>query len=164
MAAIRQRDAVDLPLVILGRLAVSALFNHFRDKAGLTSFQRVAKLLDGFIGLRLGPQNMHYFGKVPANQVRHISKCRQRRGVRLPNAEVGVNQVNAKGSFIDEGLELDGAMAQRFLGLLALGHVARHREQACRLAARIRNRRNCHIPPLVGCAANLLNDAIAFVE
>ena len=49
---------------------------------------------------------------------------------------------------VDEEAPALLAFAQRLVGQFARGHIARHRKQARRLAVRIQNGRNRHIPPL----------------
>ena len=65
----------------------------------------------------------------------------------MPDAEVGVNQVNAQWRLIEKGFELRGSLTQSVFGGLALAHVARHDQQARRLSAGVENRRNHHVPP-----------------
>ena len=53
VAATRERDAVDLPLVVLGHPAVPALLDPLGGDVRLASVERVAEKADDFIGIGL---------------------------------------------------------------------------------------------------------------
>ena len=120
-------NAVNPPLVVFGGLTVKALLKAFGGNISVPGFERVAEALNNFIGIALGPQAVDHLVEVAANQTGNISENRKGRGIDLAEAKVGVDDVNAERSVLEQRLELSGTLAQGRLGVFALGNVVRLR-------------------------------------
>ena len=121
VAAVRQRDAVDLPFVVRGSAAVEALGDQFFGLEGLARRERVAELLHDVIGARCPPDVLHHRCQIATDEARDIAELGQSQRVDLADTQLGVHQADAQRRHVDQGFKLCSKQAQGFCGLLAFG-------------------------------------------
>jgi len=107
----RKRDTVDAPFVKLDSSAISSLLGPFGDNVRFAGFERMTESSDDLIGVTFRPQDLHYFVKLPFDQVWDIFEGLTRGWIHLAHAEVAIHQVNAEGSLVEKGGKLFGALA-----------------------------------------------------
>ena len=122
VAAVGQRNAIELPLIALHHAEVRAPLDPLGHHVRLSGFEGVAESLGDFIGVRGGPENVNHFVKVPADKAGNIAEEGNRNGIRLTNAKVPIDQIDADGCCVKQPLELGGAQAQGILRTLVPGN------------------------------------------
>ncbi len=115
-AAIRHPDALDAPVVGLHGGDVEPPLDRARGEIRHSGVQGVAEAADGLAGEGLGPDRPQHLGEVPLEQGLDVAEHLLRPQAHLGQAEVGVDNVDAKGVVLDQMIESVVAAAELVFG------------------------------------------------
>ena len=112
ISAVGQQDTVQPPLVMFRySTTIDAALRPVGSDVGLAGFQRVPKDPANLIRVVFFPKDVHDFVEVTADDASgNIAKYGEGSRIDLTNPEVGIDQIDAKRSLIQQRFELFGAM------------------------------------------------------
>jgi len=122
-----KRDAVDLPLKRSLDL-VERLFVPLGFDIGNSGFERVTELTEDLIREGLRPAIVDPLIEVETDAIRNVAEDPQRSGIHGAKFEVGVHEIDAEWSLVEQGLKLRSTLAQSHFRLFA---NARHFKVSC---------------------------------
>ncbi len=125
VAALRQWNTGDLPLVVLRRPALGAMPEPFRHVALLARFEGRANARDHFLGRGFRPVGRHDFGQIAPDEIGDITEGGKCCRIDLLNSQSVIDQKDAVGAALEHGLQLLTCGAQGRFGVGAPQIVGR---------------------------------------
>ena len=120
VAAVGQRDAVDPPFVVLGPAAVDAMLDPLGRRVRVAGGERIAEEAHDLVRIRPGPQQVEHLVEVASDEIGNAAEHGACGRIDVANAKIGIDDIDAERRLVDERFILRRAVAQRFLGALAL--------------------------------------------
>src|SRR5215831_21384549 len=139
MTTLRQRDAIDTPVVVLGGAAAVPWRGLLEGVVRLAASECVPEDTHDLGRIFRRAYLAQHFGVIAADEVKKRAERRARDRVDLTDAQVAIQQEHPDRRLIDEGLELHRTLTEHLLDLPALDG------RCARVALRSRSSRNSRL-------------------